>query len=80
MMLPCYLTTIPYCYHLRGTSGPILFVTDSSYVVKGMKKFGLRMGVSHESLRFLLDGAELTGEEFAGGLDGAKILVERKDL
>jgi hypothetical protein len=47
-------------------------------LVKGMKKFGLRMGVSHESLRFLLDGKELTGEELAGGLDGAKILVERK--
>merc|ERR1719186_733944 len=47
-------------------------------VVKGMKKFGQRMGVSHEDLCFLLDGVELTGEELAGGLDGANIVVERK--
>eukprot|EP00092_Neocalanus_flemingeri_P034281 GFUD01037279.1.p1 GENE.GFUD01037279.1~~GFUD01037279.1.p1 ORF type:complete len:675 (-),score=161.47 GFUD01037279.1:73-2097(-) len=48
-------------------------------VVKGMKKFGLRVGVSHTELRFLLDGVELTGEELAGELDGANILVERRD-
>jgi len=49
-------------------------------LVKGMKKFGLRMGISYENLRFLLDGKELTGQELAGGLDGANILVERRDF
>jgi len=48
-------------------------------LVKGMKKFGLRMGIRHENLRFLLDDKELTGQELAGGLDGTSILVERKD-
>eukprot|EP00092_Neocalanus_flemingeri_P016121 GFUD01017449.1.p1 GENE.GFUD01017449.1~~GFUD01017449.1.p1 ORF type:complete len:691 (-),score=168.21 GFUD01017449.1:69-2141(-) len=54
-------------------------VKVNAKVVKGMKKFGLRVGVSHTDLRFLLDGVELTGEELAGGLDGANILVERRD-
>jgi len=45
---------------------------------KGMKKFGLRMGVRYQDLRFILDGMELTGKELAEGHDGAKILVERR--
>jgi len=47
-------------------------------LVKVMKKFGVRMGVSYQELRFILDGKELTGEELAEGLDGAQILVERR--
>jgi len=45
---------------------------------KGMKKFGVRMGVNYKDLRFVMDGKELTGEESAGKMDGAKILVERR--
>jgi len=47
-------------------------------LAKGMKKFGMRMGVSYQDLRFTLSGKELTGEESVEGLDGAQILVERR--
>ena len=41
-------------------------------VIKVMKMFGL----DFRKLRFFVDGNELTGEEKAGELDGAKIWVE----
>jgi len=47
-------------------------------LIKGMKKFGVRIGVNYKNLRFMSDGTELTGEEIAGEYDGAKIMVERK--
>jgi len=53
-------------------------VKGTARVVKGMKKFGQRLGESHENYRFLSNSVELSGEELAEGLDGANILVVRK--
>jgi len=53
-------------------------VKVNAKLTKAMKKFGVKMGVRHQDLRFILDGKELTGEELVEGLDGAQILVERK--
>ena len=54
-------------------------VKVNTKVAKCMKKFGKRMGVGYHDLRFILNGEELTGDELAEGLDGAKILVERRE-
>ena len=48
-------------------------------VEKGMKKFGAKFGLSFRKLRFYCDGQLLTGEELAGGLNGAIVRVEGMD-
>jgi hypothetical protein len=45
-------------------------------VGRGMKMFGKKFGLDWRKLRFLVGGKQLTGEEMAEGLDGAKIMVE----
>ena len=45
-------------------------------VMKGMKLFGVKFGLDSRNLRFFSGGNKLTGEELAGELDGAKIVVE----
>ena len=52
-------------------------VKEHAKVIKAMKKFGLRIGITHKTLRFMLKGKELTGEELAGELDGVQIMVEK---
>ena len=53
-----------------------MMIKSGVKVMKGMKMFGIQFGLDFRKLRFFVDGNELTGEEKAGQLDGAKILVE----
>ena len=53
-----------------------MMIKSGVKVMKGMKMFGIKFGLDLRKLRFSSDGNELTGEELAGELEGAKIVVE----
>ena len=53
-----------------------MMIKSGVKVMKGMKMFGVKFGLDYRKLTFFSGGNKLTGEELAGELDGAKIVVE----
>ena len=49
---------------------------SKAMVKKGMNAFCRKFEQDWRSLRFFVDDLQLTGEELAGTLDGARIMVE----
>jgi len=56
-----------------------MMIKSGVKVIKGMKIFGRRFEQDLRTLRFYLGDVELTGDELAGRLDGARIRVEGLD-
>eukprot|EP00092_Neocalanus_flemingeri_P029877 GFUD01032442.1.p1 GENE.GFUD01032442.1~~GFUD01032442.1.p1 ORF type:complete len:490 (-),score=122.18 GFUD01032442.1:26-1495(-) len=60
----------------RSRKQATLMIKSGVKVEKAMKKFGKMFGLDFRKLIFMSDTKQLTGEELAGGLDGAQIRVE----
>eukprot|EP00092_Neocalanus_flemingeri_P001804 GFUD01001923.1.p1 GENE.GFUD01001923.1~~GFUD01001923.1.p1 ORF type:complete len:593 (-),score=152.61 GFUD01001923.1:26-1804(-) len=60
----------------RSRKQATLMIKSGVKVEKAMKKFGKMFGLDFRKLIFMSDTKQLTGEELAGGLEGALIRVE----